>query len=58
MQKTDSGVMPRRSQRSLLVFLGFGVDVSEDDDVREVNPEPAEKGGHPGVKGAHRSRAH
>lgn len=34
--------------RSLLVFLGFGVDVSEDDDVREVDPEPAEQRGHPG----------
>lgn len=31
----------------LLVFLGFGVDVSEDVDVREVDPEPAEQRGHP-----------
>lgn len=31
----------------VLVFLGFGVDVSEDDDIREVDPEPAEQSGHP-----------
>lgn len=30
----------------VLVFLGFGVDVSEDVDVREVDPEPAEQRGH------------
>lgn len=36
------------------MFLGFGVNVSEDDDVREVNPEPAEQSGHPGLKDAHR----
>lgn len=31
----------------ILVFLGFGVDVSQDVDVREVDPEPAEQRGHP-----------
>lgn len=29
------------------MFLGFGVDVSEDVDVGEVDPEPAEQRGHP-----------
>lgn len=31
----------------LLVFLGFGVYVSEDVNIREVDPEPAEQSGHP-----------
>lgn len=31
------------------MFLRFGIDVSEDDDVREVDPEPAEQRGHPGM---------
>lgn len=31
------------------MFLRFGVDVSEDDDVRKVDPEAAEQRGHPGV---------
>lgn len=35
------------------MFLGFGVDVSEDVDVREVDPEPAQKGGHPGTGNTH-----
>lgn len=35
---------------SILVFFGFGVDVSQDVDVREVNPEPAEQSRHPAVK--------
>lgn len=39
----------RRSQRSLLVFLRFGIDVSEDDDVGKVDPEAAEQRGHPGA---------
>ena len=30
------------------MFLGFGVDVPEDVDVRVVDPEPAEQRGHPG----------
>lgn len=29
------------------MFLRFGVDVSEDVDVRVVDPEPAEQRGHP-----------
>lgn len=29
------------------MFLGFGVDVSQDVDVGEVDPEPAEQRGHP-----------
>ena len=28
------------------MFFGLGVDVSEDMDVREVDPEPAEQCGH------------
>lgn len=31
----------------VLVFLGFGVDVADDNDVGEVDPEPAEQSGHP-----------
>lgn len=31
----------------VLVLLGFGIDVSKDVDVGEVNPEPAEQRGHP-----------
>lgn len=31
----------------VLVFLRFGVDVSENVDVREVDSEPAEQRGHP-----------
>lgn len=31
------------------MFLRFGIDVSEDNDVRKVDPEPAEQRGHPGV---------
>lgn len=30
------------------MLLGFGVDVTEDVDVREVDSEPAEQRGHPG----------
>lgn len=30
----------------ILVFLGFCVDVSEDVDIREVDPEPAQQRGH------------
>ena len=29
------------------MFLGFGVNVSEDVDIRVVDPEPAEQRGHP-----------
>ncbi len=36
----------------ILVFFGFGVDVPQDVDVREVDPEPAEQRGHP--DGRHR----
>lgn len=31
----------------VLVFLGFGVYVSEDVNIREVDPEPAEQSRHP-----------
>lgn len=34
----------------VLVLLGFGVDVSQDVDVREVDPESAEQCGHPDVQ--------
>lgn len=36
------------------MFLGFGVDVSEDVDVGEVDPEHAEQRGHP--DGTHRQK--
>lgn len=29
------------------MFLGFGVDVSKNVNIREVDPEPAEQSGHP-----------
>lgn len=31
------------------MFLGFGVDITEDVYVREVDSEPAEQRGHPDV---------
>lgn len=45
--KINTGKNNRIKAFDLLLHLGFGVDVAQNGDVREVDPELAEQRGHP-----------